>query len=204
MPNRTNLINSYNRTAKKRDSNQQQQWKVKERDTFYAFLTKENRQSLLEIGAGPGKDSLFFNQQGLDTYSTDLSPEMVKLCLQKGLAAEVMTFENLAFPDNHFDAIWAMNCLLHVPKDEIRIAFTEIKRVLKPSGLFFMGVYGGQDSEGIWEDDFYEPKRFFSFYGHESIKKLLAEFFTIEYFNVVSAEVIGGSLSFQSIILRNG
>ncbi|WP_404450690.1 class I SAM-dependent methyltransferase [Virgibacillus necropolis] len=203
MTNKINIIDSYNKSANERDSQRQQDWKIKERDIFNKFLIDENKSNLLEIGAGPGKDSLFFKEQGIDTYSTDISPEMVKLCGNKGLIADVMSFDELGFPDNHFDAVWAMNCLLHVPKDEISVVLSEIKRVLKPSGLFFMGVYGGKNSEGVWEDDFYEPKRFFSFYEDDLIKELLAEFFTIERFDVVSDEVVGGSFAFQSIILRN-
>lgn len=198
-----NLTKSYNSKAAERDSFEQSDWKVNEREVFLKMIKKEKLHSFLEIGAGPGKDSLFFNEQGFSTISTDLSPEMVRLCKEKGLEAKVMSFANLEFPDHHFDSIWAMNCLLHVPKDQIRDVLTEIKRVLKPAGLFFMGVYGGEDSEGIWEDDFYTPKRFFSFFEDESIKKLVSEFFEIEYFNVVPKEVVGGKFHFQSIIVRN-
>lgn len=65
-----------------------------------------------------------------------------------------------------------------------------------------MGVYGGKDFEGIWAEDTYESKRFFSFYENQSIKELLSEFFTIEYFAIVPKEVVGGKYDFQSLILR--
>ncbi|WP_430789644.1 class I SAM-dependent methyltransferase [Virgibacillus flavescens] len=203
MTSKVNITDSYNKTAMERDKSKQQDWKKREREIFHATATKEGVHSLLEIGAGPGKDSLYFNEQGLETYSTDISPEMVRLCKDKGLPAGVMSFENLDFPNDQFDAVWAMNCLLHAPKNEIREVLKEIKRVLKPFGLFFMGVYGGQNSEGVWEDDFYEPKRFFSFYDDNTIQELLEEFFTIERFKVVPADVVGGSFAFQSIIVRN-
>jgi hypothetical protein len=45
--------------------------------------------------------------------------------------------------------------MLHVRKADLGFVLEEIKNVLNPSGLFFMGVYGGEDSEGIWEDDIY-------------------------------------------------
>lgn len=60
-----------------------------------------------------------------------------------------MSFDDLQFPDRHFDAIWALNCLLHVPKAHIRDVLKEIDRVMKPSGLFYMGLYGGASWEGI-------------------------------------------------------
>jgi SAM-dependent methyltransferase len=127
---------------------------------------------------------------------------MVQKCKEKGLQAEVMSFDRLDFPDNYFESIWALNCLLHVPKENIKTVLSEIRRVLKPSGIFYMGVYGGENSEGIWENDPYEPKRFFSFFEDDAIKELLSDLFNIEYFNVVPSEIVGGKFHFQSIILR--
>lgn len=196
------LTESYNQKAAERDSNHVADWKLEERDKFLSYLQKENVKSLLEIGSGPGKDSLFFKEQGFDPVCIDLSPEMVNLCREKGLKADIMNFAKLEFPHHHFDSVWALNCLLHVPKQDLRSVLTEIKRVLKPSGLFFMGVYGGKNHEGVWEDDFYTPKRFFSFFEAEDLKELLSEIFTIEYFKIIPQEVIGGELEFQSIILR--
>lgn len=174
-----NIVESYNKKAIERDSSNIQDWKVNEREVFLNLIHNEKFNSLLEIGAGTGKDSLYFKEQGLSTFSTDISPEMIKLCKDKGLNAEVMSFYNLNFPNHHFDSIWALNCLLHVSKEDIKTVLNDIKRVLKPSGLFYLGVYGGENSEGIWIDDNYTPKRFFSFYEDESLKELLLEFFLI-------------------------
>lgn len=196
------IIDSYNQKAKERDATRVQEWKKNERDLFLNRITENNCTTLLELGAGPGKDSLFFKEQGLVTFSTDISPEMVRLCQEKGLDAEVMSFAELDIPDNSFDAIWALNCLLHVPKKELKGVLKEIKRVLKPSGLFYLGVYGGEDFEGVWEEDPYEPKRFFSFYEDEAIKQVLLAFFSIESFKVIPKEVVGGNYHFQSIMLK--
>jgi hypothetical protein len=40
---------------------------------------------------------------------------MVARCRDKGLDAQVMDFSQLNFPAQSFDAVHAMNCLLHVP-----------------------------------------------------------------------------------------
>ncbi|MFE8699664.1 class I SAM-dependent methyltransferase [Cytobacillus sp. FJAT-54145] len=196
------LKSSYDVKAQERESLTIEGWKEKERDVFLSFLVNEDVKSLLEVGAGPGKDSLYFSSKGLLTMSVDLSPEMVELCKSKGLNAREMSFDHLDFSDSSYESIWAMNCLLHVPKKDLEDTLLEIKRVLKPSGLFFMGVYGGENSEGIWEDDFYEPKRFFSFYTDEDLKIILENHFKIEYFVVVPAETVGGKYHFQSWVLR--
>ncbi|MFD2042971.1 class I SAM-dependent methyltransferase [Ornithinibacillus salinisoli] len=200
---KNDLVDSYNKQAIHRDKSFSPDWKKRERNYFLKHLYNNNKRTLLEIGAGTGKDSLFFKENGLDTRSIDISPEMIKLCKSKGLHAEVMSFDSLDFPNNHFDAVWALNCLLHVPKKNLPEVLAEISRVLKPTGLIFIGIYGGKYFEGVWEEDSYEPKRFFSFYDHDSIKEVLTEFFDIEYFQVIPASVVGGSLDFQSIMLRN-
>ncbi|MED2972150.1 class I SAM-dependent methyltransferase [Fictibacillus sp. B-59209] len=196
------LRESYDKESKSRNGQETQTWKVEERRIFADLLLRDNKKSLLDLGAGPGRDSLFFHQEGLSTLSLDLSPEMVGLCREKGLAAEVMSFDSLVFADESFDAAWALNSLLHVPKSEIINVLEGIKRVLRAGGLFFMGVYGGVDSEGVWEGDSYDPKRFFSFFTNEDIQETVSSVFHIERFHVVPLEVIGGSFSFQSLILR--
>lgn len=196
------LIRTYNNYADERGTREGlEPWKEKERALFLQALQRDSSITLLEIGAGPGRDSLFFMDQGYQVTCTDLSPEMVRICKERGLDARVMDYYEMDFSDVMFDAVYALNCLLHVPKDRIRGVFGEIRRVLKPQGLFYMGVYGGQDSEGIWEQDIYEPKRFFSFFSNEKMIELVEEYFHIETFNVVKYQPVG--LHFQSMVLRN-
>ncbi|WP_274436524.1 class I SAM-dependent methyltransferase [Alicyclobacillus sp. ALC3] len=173
-------MTAYNRQAAERNASSRQDWKVSERDAFLASIRSSGLTRLLEIGAGPGHDSLFFQENGLDVTSVDLSPNMVDLCKTKGLRAEVMDFSHLSFPDDSFDAVWALNCLLHVRKAELPEVLTELRRVLRPGGLFYMGVYGGQNSEGVWDDDTYEPKRFFSFFEMDTLKGILSEHFAVQ------------------------
>lgn len=52
------ITESYNKKAAERDSNDVQDWKVEEREVFLNYLHNESCSGLLEIGAGPGKDSL--------------------------------------------------------------------------------------------------------------------------------------------------
>jgi len=60
--------------------------------------------SLLEVGAGTGQDSLYFQEQGLRVLCTDLSPAMVELCQAKGLDARIADFLSLDVPPASFDA----------------------------------------------------------------------------------------------------
>jgi SAM-dependent methyltransferase len=125
---------------------------------------------------------------------------MVRLCQQKGLDARVMDAVDLDFPNNSFDAVYSLNSLLHLPKKELPIVLQNIRRVLKANGLFFLGIYGGYDFEGIWENDSYTSKRFFSFHSDGGLKRVVTESFTLLSFKqIISGD---GDLHFQSLVLR--
>jgi SAM-dependent methyltransferase len=200
-PFKNNLVESYNKYAHERDVHKKEAWKIEERTTFLALLQSKDKRSLLEMGAGPGHDSKFFQNTGLAVTCIDLSPEMVKLCQQKGLSAQVMDMTDLNFPPDSFDAIYSLNSLLHIPKADFRTVLKNVKKVLKPSGLFYLGVYGSdEESEGIREQDTYDPKRFFSFYTDENIQKITSELFELQYFKRIPTT--GNELHFQSLILK--
>jgi len=195
-----NLRQSYDRNAAERNGSGIEAWKVKERQYFLEKLQQEGKHNLLEIGAGPGRDSKFFQDSGLDVTCTDLSPEMVELCRAKGLNAHVMDFLSLDFPDESFDAVYALNCLLHVPKQDLGSVLEKIQRLIKPNGLFFIGVYGNEDFEGAWPSDNYTPKRFFSFHTDEGIQKAVTSYFELVYFKTIPVE--NNQHHFQAMILR--
>lgn len=193
------LRQSYNNFAGEREKSTQQEWKVKIRDSFLELLKNEGKTSILDIGAGTGRDSKFFMDKNMDVTAVDLSDEMIKLCQVKGINSQRLDFYNLHEIGKKFDAVWSMNSLLHVKKADLGSVLEEIKNVLNPSGLFFMGVYGGEDSEGIWEDDIYTPHRFFSFYTDENIKKVVSDHIKIVSFEIIET---GGNSHFQSIIMK--
>jgi len=155
---------------------------------------------MLEIGAGTGQDSVFFAGTGLDVVATDISPAMVARCRDKGIDARVMDFSQLDFPAESFDAVYAMNCLLHVPNAELPAVLASIARVLRPGGLFFLGVYGGEGTrEGLAERDDHVPARFFSWRTDDQIKQFASESFDILDFHIAQT---GTQHRFQSLTLR--
>jgi SAM-dependent methyltransferase len=195
------LRESYDRSAAARDRHQIEPWKQGQRRRFLDLLQEAGAQTLLEIGAGAGRDSLYFQQQGLDVTCIDLSPAMVALCQQKGLRAYVRDFLSLGFEPASFDAVYALNCLLHVPNRDLPAVLSGIQAILKPGGLFFLGVYAGDGFEGIWDGDAYEPKRFFSFRTDEALRAAVEP-----YFEAVSFERIAvdhdRDVHFQALVLR--
>ncbi len=203
LANRQNLRTSYDRKADYRDRLEIAPWKAQERKTFLSRLQVENRRSLLELGSGPGRDGLFFHEQGINVTCTDLSPEMVAHCRRKGLDAQVMDMAELTFDSGSFDAVYAMNSLLHQPKSELPSVLQGIRRVLAPDGLFYMGVWGGWEFEGILADDSYRPQRFFSFYADKPLQDVVSTVFEIVTFKSIPVSRRGKQYEYQSMLLRN-
>lgn len=195
------LRETYDKYAQERESSSIQDWKIEERELFLLALQKENKKKILEIGAGTGRDSLFFQDQGFEVTCIDLSPAMVKLCKEKGLNASAMDMTRIDFPEQSFDAVYTMNSLLHLPKDEFAGVLQRINALLRTDGLFFLGMYGGYDFEGISENDAYTPKRFFSFFDDGKLKEETAKVYDIIVFNQVITDP-GKQLHFQSMLLR--
>ena len=194
------LVETYSRHAQERANKELADWKLEERACFVTFLKEQHKKTLLEIGAGAGKDSQFFQQNGFNVVCTDRTPAMVSFCHQKNLAAAVMDFCYPAFPRESFEAVWALNCLVHTPKQDMPVVLQSIKAVLKPKGLFYLGMWGGDEYEGIWENDSYTPKRFFSFYSDQHLQAIVTDFFELLYFKPITLENRG--LRFLSMILR--
>ena len=138
---------------------------------------------MLDVGSGPGNHALRFQQRGLDVTCIDISAPMVDICKQKGLKAIQMDFEDLKFPAESFDAVWAYTSFLHVPKNKLQNALKKVLKVLKKDGIFFLGMKAGQ------MDDFRDQpkkypgtKRWFALYSDTELRKYLEPHFTIETF----------------------
>lgn len=104
---------------------------------------------ILELGCGPGHlwlENLRRIPEGWDVVLSDFSPGM----LDEGRRAlrtssrtfrfEIMDAQSILFPDEMFDAVVANHMLFHVP-DRAK-AFSEIRRVLRPSGLLYAATNG--------------------------------------------------------------
>ncbi|PZG12597.1 class I SAM-dependent methyltransferase [Nonomuraea aridisoli] len=196
------LRSSYDGRAAQRDARGKAPWKLAERAAFLERVRANGGGRLLEVGAGTGQDSVYFQENGLDVVAADLSPAMVARCREKGVEAHVMDFLGLDFPPGAFDAVYALNCLLHVPNSDLPAVLDRIASVLRPGGLFFLGVYGGGTltEEGVYEDDEHDPPRFFSFRSDGQLQDFARGSFEIVDFHVVGS----GDDRFQSLTLRTG
>lgn len=103
---------------------------------FLRLLPKDGE--ILDLGCGPGRDSIEFQVCGFHTFGVDASPEMVKLYEQNvGARAQLARIEEIDFVER-FDGIWAAASLLHVRRADLPDAFRRCSMALKPGGAWYL------------------------------------------------------------------
>lgn len=106
----------------------------------FAYLQKKPGCSILDIGCGDGRDSLFFAEKGLRVTAIDFSAEAIKrvTTANPAIDAHVMDILAMNFPDASFDAIYAHLSLHYFDDVQTDAVFDVIHRTLKEDGLFFV------------------------------------------------------------------
>jgi SAM-dependent methyltransferase len=195
------LRKAYNREVNERDRKEVSAWKHRERQRFLSLLRADGKRRLLDVGAGTGAHGKFFQDHNMDVVCTDLSYENVRRCCSKGLTACVMDFLHVGFSEKTFDAVFALNCLLHVPRLDLPRVLESLRYILVTEGFFYWGQYGGFEREGPWPDDHYDPKRFFSLLTDDQMRNISKRYFEVISFDIITLEN-EGDLHFQSMFLK--
>lgn len=130
----------------------------------------EGARTVLELGAGHGRDALHFARRGFTVTAADFSStgleQLRTQAESEGMAERVTTTvcdvrDPLALPDASVDAVFAhMLLCMALSTDQIRALVAEIRRVLRPGGTLVYTVrhtgdahYGTGTFHG---DDIYE------------------------------------------------
>ena len=99
---------------------------------------------VLEIGAGEGRDAIFFAPMFKFWYATEpdkeklTTAEKIKKPKIKNLKFKDGTAEKIPFPNDHFDLIYYSNSY-HFGRDvDFEKRLNEANRVLKPNGIIFI------------------------------------------------------------------
>lgn len=115
-------------------SNQQHRFALE----FLNQLPMEGWGTVLDIGAGPGYQTQWFQEHGKQATAFDLSPPIEDVPFVTGDAHE------LPFENESFDAVWTHHVFEHV-RDPLGVLL-ETNRVLKPNGYLFFTV---PDTDGV-------------------------------------------------------
>jgi len=117
------------------------------------MLGKESGNKILEIGAGDGRDSIFFAKKGNEVTGIDIAPgaiEMAKKNAQSAGMLDKITFqvgdaERLQFGDSSFDGVFSIS-VLHAT--DLNLSLKEIARVLRHGGKAIIYLYEKTNEDG--------------------------------------------------------
>ncbi len=119
---------------------------------WQAYLKKklpaERELKILDIGTGAGFFAILLSKLGHKVTGIDMSADMLHQAKQNALVMDCradfrkMDAQELAFPDNHFDAVLSRNLTWTLP--DAMEAYRQWRRVLKAGGLLlnFDSDYG--------------------------------------------------------------
>ena len=159
------------------------------------LFKEKNIKNILELGAGLGRDTIFFAQNSIKVKALDYSPSAIKIinekASKKGLLNYVSTKvfdirKRLPLKDNSVEACFShMLYCMALSTEEIKNLNNEICRVLKPNGINIYTVRHIEDGDyknGIHiGENLYENDGFIvHFFSEKKIKDLSEGFNIIE------------------------
>lgn len=104
--------------------------------------------SVLDLGCGAGRDLLEFRQRQVNAVGLDASSELAAIAAHfSGCPVVLADMEQMPFAEGSFGAVWASASLLHISRGNLAQALSDVRRVLKPGGLFFSSVKLGRGKE---------------------------------------------------------
>ena len=130
------VVDVYNKIAYHFDKTRIQIWK-----SVDEFIKSIKPNSLvIDVGAGNGKNAEL--RKDCKFVCTDISQEMVNICLKKGLEATVADVTKMPYQDNTFDYVICIAVIHHLSTVERRQqAIKELMRIVKPNGKIFVQVW---------------------------------------------------------------
>jgi SAM-dependent methyltransferase len=110
--------------------------------------------TILDLGFGSGKDSLYFQNLGYEVYSIDPTKEFCENGRKIGLTHVIEgCAQDIDFQEK-FDGIWACASLLHISSEDLIQTLKKCKNALKQDGFMYASFKYGE-YEGVRDDRFY-------------------------------------------------
>ncbi|MDC0248001.1 class I SAM-dependent methyltransferase [Pelagibacteraceae bacterium] len=161
------------------------------------IFKEENIKKIIELGAGLGRDTIFFAKNSINVEALDYSPTAIKIINKKVLEHKLSNVvstkmfdvrKKLPFKDNSVNACFShMLYCMALTTTELKYLNSEICRVLKPGGINVYTVRHTEDGDyknGIHiGEDLYENDGFIvHFFSKEKVRKIS------DGFNVINIE----------------
>ena len=155
------------------------------------LFKEKNIHKIVEIGAGLGRDTLFFAKNSINITALDYSPSGIEAINQKTKKNNLSNYistklfdvrQKLPFEDNSVDACYShmLYCMALTTKDLEKLN-NEIHRILKPNGLNIYTVRHTNDGDykngkHIGEDLYENDGFIVHYFSEEKVNSLLNGF----------------------------
>ncbi len=126
----------------------EEQWVTKHQQ----LIDTLEKGTVLDLGCGIGQHTDYWFAQGFDVISTDISTVALEELKKRTPKAHVLRLDmskNLPFDDAAFDVVFANLSIHFFDKETTQRLTGEIKRILKPNGLFIGSVNSSKAYEFV-------------------------------------------------------
>lgn len=128
--------------------NKSDRWHIPCIESYYLINRwhKKKFNFFLDLGCGMGRHSFIFEKSGFICYAFDLSEDAIEFVKKKSkkeklsVQADVGDMTQLPYDNNFFDCLLAYNVISHTDTSGVKKTVSEIKRVLKPGGEFYLSL----------------------------------------------------------------
>jgi ubiquinone/menaquinone biosynthesis C-methylase UbiE len=154
----------------------------------FLLIKKRHLKTLLDVGCGNGRDSLYFARKGLKVTAVDFSKNGLKLLKRiidrdkiKNITPICRETTKLNFKDNSFDVIYAHLSLHYFYDKTTTKIFDKLYKMLKKNGLIFIKCKSTDDAfygEGkkVEENIFIKKNQIRHFFDKDYMKEKLEKF----------------------------
>ena len=144
------------------------------------FISLLIGKKILDAGCGPGRDLLYFKEEGLDVTGIDISKGMLRECRRRtNIMGLEMDMRKMTFPENIFDGIWCMASFSDIPKEDSSKVIDEFYRILKRGGAIYLAVKEGEGVEVVKKEKYNNLPRVYVYYKLNELENLLKKKFVI-------------------------
>lgn len=124
-------------------------------EKYMAEINKVESKTAIDLGCGIGQDTKWLLDKGFDVVSCDFSDKALnklKETISNSKTMQIDIKEKLPFEDNSIGLINANLSIHYFSMENTIKIFNEIRRVLKPNGLFVGRVNSDKNEDYIQED----------------------------------------------------
>jgi SAM-dependent methyltransferase len=118
-----------------------------DRELLDRFAKRAGSGRVCDLGCGPGQIARYLRDRGVDVFGLDLSAGM--LAEAHRLNPEIPFMQGsmltLGLDPETLDGIAAFYSIIHIPRQQVATALSEMRRVLKPGGCLLITFHLGTE-----------------------------------------------------------